>query len=365
MIHVAFETSSIHITQAGVNRYIQEILHEFDQMPERIVAHDVSYHPRFSRSNRVLRAYDTINREILWMQYRLPREVRRLPNINVLHTTNAIMPRRCHIPVVVSVHDLYALTYPEACKTWHHMAFAKHISNVARHADAVLFLSEYVRNEFLNMFPFYDEHRGVVVHCGVKSTFRVLEEGLLCVIKEKYMLNKKFILGVSSLAKNKNAATTIRAFATIADKVDHELVFAGDTRELKPELQKMADALGIGARVRFLGYVSDEDLPALYNLADCFCYASLCEGFGMPPLEAMRCGTPVVTSNTTSLPEVVGTAALQVDPLDYEQLGEALLTLATDERKRSELVRAGFERASYFSWERVASAILDVYNLVL
>jgi len=365
MITVVLETSSIHVTQAGIYRYIKELQAAFLDMPDEIRTYEMCYEPCFSRSNRFFRAYDTINREILWIQYVLPRKVQHLAEVDLMHTTNAIMPSRCKKPVVVTIHDLHAFTTSESGQGWHQLAFKKYINNVAQHAAAIIFMTNYVKNDFLTLFPFFDESRAVAVNPGVKSIFKVLEEKKLGGIKEKYGLYTPYILGVSSWSRNKNAATTIRSFAKIADTIDHELVFAGNARGYQAYLQELAQQLAVGDRVRFLGYVPDEDLPSLYNLADVFCYPSLYEGFGVPPLEAMRCGTPVLTSNVTCIPEVVGKAALQIDPLDGDQLADALRMLVTDETKRTELIQAGFERTADTSWARAARETRDVYTLVL
>jgi glycosyltransferase involved in cell wall biosynthesis len=190
----------------------------------------------------------------------------------------------------------------------------------------------------------------------------------LAAARARYGTGERFVLFVGALKPTKNLSTVIEAYVRLrrADATRHRLVLVGGTTAwLKEDITAAARASGYGDEIVFTGYVPDDDLVALYNAADIFVSPSLFEGFGLPPLEAMACGTPVVTSNTTSLPEVVGDAALMVNPLDAEELAGAMSAVLGDDALRAHLATRGLERAAAFSWEATARIVLEVYNDVV
>ena len=171
-----------------------------------------------------------------------------------------------------------------------------------------------------------------------------------------------FILAVGVLQPRKNLARLVEAFAAVARSIPHQLVLVGKEGWAHDELQATIARAGLGSRIVFTGYVPDADLPGFYNAADVFVYPSLYEGFGLPPLEAMQCGTPVIAGDTSSLPEVVGDAGILVDPRDTGKIAAALADLLRDERERARLRELGFERAKRFSWEETARQTVEVYR---
>jgi glycosyltransferase involved in cell wall biosynthesis len=183
-------------------------------------------------------------------------------------------------------------------------------------------------------------------------------------VAERFGLRGPFVLAVGVLQPRKNLPRLIRAFGRVAREAPHALALVGKPGWAHEELKRAVAASGLGSRVKFTGYVPDADLPVLYNAAELFVYPSLYEGFGLPPLEAMACGTPVVTANVTSLPEVVGDAALAVDPTDELALADAIGRALTDEALRERLRTAGLAHAALFSWERTAALTLQVYHRV-
>jgi glycosyltransferase involved in cell wall biosynthesis len=186
----------------------------------------------------------------------------------------------------------------------------------------------------------------------------------LAAVRERYGTSERFILCVGNLQPRKNLRTLIAAYVKLrrADATRHKLVLVGNKAWFYDDTFAMARASGYAEELVFTGYVPDEDLVALYNAADLFVYPSIFEGFGLPPLEAMACGTPVVTSNTSSLPEVVGEAGLMVDPLDAEALAGTMACVLGDGALRARLTVRGPERAATFAWETTARIIRDVYH---
>jgi glycosyltransferase involved in cell wall biosynthesis len=187
----------------------------------------------------------------------------------------------------------------------------------------------------------------------------VLEE-----VKARWGLDRPFILNVGTLEPRKNQTRLIQAYAMLKERTQlpHQLVIAGGRGWLYEDIFRRVNELGLKQDVRFLGYVAEEDLPALYNLADVFVFPSVYEGFGLPPLEAMACGTPVICSNSSSLPEVVGDAAIQVRPGDPDALVEAMEEVLNDGMVRQRLRDAGVEQAKRFSWEAAAQRLLSIYE---
>jgi glycosyltransferase involved in cell wall biosynthesis len=185
---------------------------------------------------------------------------------------------------------------------------------------------------------------------------------MLLRVRERYALGAEpFILSLGTIQPRKNYGRLIEAFQRI-DSAGARLVIAGGKGWLDRPIYEQAVAAGLGKRIQFLGFVKDADLPALYSAAAVFALPSLYEGFGLPTLEAMACGTPVVTSNVSSLPEIVAGAALTVDPRDVDGLAGALSTAMADSALRTRLTTAGVKRAKMFTWEKAAKQLYEHYQ---
>ena len=181
----------------------------------------------------------------------------------------------------------------------------------------------------------------------------------------KYSITGSFILFVGNISPRKNILALLQAFNKLKKRgIKHKLVIAGKKDQRYEQVLKTLNELNLGGEVIFTGYVPEEDLPKLYNAADLFVYPSLYEGFGLPILEAMACGTPVVASNVSSLPEVAGDAGLLVNPQDVDALTNAMYKVLTDDKLKESLIDKGLERAKFFSWEKTARETLEVYKEV-
>ena len=201
-----------------------------------------------------------------------------------------------------------------------------------------------------------------VIHQGVSGFFRPSDEADVLRVREKLGLPERFVLYLGTLEPRKNLPRLIRAFSHIADEVPHSLVIAGGKGWRVGKAVEIPSSLE--DRVLLTGFVPGADLPALYSAAEVFAYPSLYEGFGLPVVEAMACGTPVLTSSVASLPEVAGDAALLVDPLSEEGMARVLKRLCEDDALRESLSSEGLERASLYSWDGCARAVLGVYESV-
>jgi len=283
--------------------------------------------------------------------------------IDVVHV-EYVAPPLCPARVVVSVHDIAYERYPQFFTPGEVARFRALVPPTIRKAAAVLTLSEYSKRDIVRRYNVPPD-KITVTHLAADPMFRPIhDEGRLADVRERYGTGGEFILSVGNLQPRKNIKTLIEAYVRLrrADATRHRLVLVGKKAWLHDDIFAAARASGYADELVFTGYVPDADLVALYNAADLFVYPSIFEGFGLPPLEAMACGTPVVTSNTSALPETVGDAALTVDPLDVEALAEAIALILTDRTLHAHLSQRGPQRATIFSWEDTAHKTRDVYH---
>jgi glycosyltransferase involved in cell wall biosynthesis len=261
------------------------------------------------------------------------------------------------IPQVIIVHDLIPLLFPRDHLRPQHY-FRSFVPLLLRRSRAIVTVSENTKRDIISCYGIEAEKVLVVPDGYDKSRYRmgIDVEG----VKGKHGLTS-YLLYLGNLMPHKNLLRLFQAFARIVREVPHMLVITGrkDPR-FYPALEAEMQVLGLQDRVRFLDYVHADELPSLYAGADIFVFPSLYEGFGLPPLEAMACGTPVIVSNVSSLPEVVGDAALMVDPYDIEGMAKAMYKVLSDVELSEEMRRKGLERAKSFSWEQTAQSILKV-----
>ena len=219
--------------------------------------------------------------------------------------------------------------------------------------------------EDLKRFLGVPEEKVFVTLLGVSAEFAPAEPDAVAALRLKLRLPEHFFLYVGTIEPRKNLPRVIRAWDRTVEQHGWDLVIAGRDGWKTKNTQSAIQRAHNGARIHRIGFVDTEDLPALYSAADAFVWPSLWEGFGLPVLEAMACGTPVITSNTSSLPEVAGRAALLVDPENEELLGENMVRLAGDAKQRAALHNMGLNRARELSWERTAEATLAAYDRAL
>ncbi len=285
--------------------------------------------------------------------------------IDVAHVQYVASPL-CPTRVVVSVHDIAYERYPHFFIPSTVAKFRLLVPLTVRRAAAVLTLSEFSKHDIVRRYSVPSE-KVVVAPCAADPMYQPLRDpARLAAICDKYGTGERFILCVGNLQPRKNLKTLITAYVRLrrAGTMRHKLVLVGREAWLHEDIFAAARDSGYAEELVFTGYVPDEDLVALYNAAELFVYPSLFEGFGLPPLEAMACGTPVVTGNTSALPETVGDAALTVDPYDAEALAGAMARVLGDAVLRADLSARGLERAAAFSWADTATIIREVYRRV-
>ena len=363
MKSITFDISSLALTGGGTATYLRELLKGLGAFDKEISLSLLDYAPYFSRSSKFLRVFDTLNRELVWQQRTLPYKAKET-GAAVIHSPAMICPLSCDIPIVLTVLDAYIVRSPHSFSLWQRTIMNRWLLNCIERADRIIAISHFTKREILELYPHIPEEKIVVTWLGVNERFRIVSNEQKEHVRSKYHLDKPFILSVSTIEPRKNLKTLIRAFAQIKDRIDHDLVLTGAYGWNSKDLYSLITDLKLGDRIRFPGYVDTEELPAIYNLADVFVYPSLYEGFGLPPLEAMACGCPVITSNVASLPEVVGDAAKTLDPLDVEALAFSMERLLDDVDVRRKFVDMGLQRVKHFTWEQCAGETLAVYNSV-
>lgn len=298
---------------------------------------------------------------ILWEQAVAPLALRR-QRIEVVHGPVNVAPVVSGLPSVVTVHDLAFLIYPEQYPGAKQRYLNWVTRQSVRRAQRVIAVSEHTRQDILRFYG-VEPARVVTVPNGIDPAMRpVTDEAALASLRAAHGLDRDFVLFVGTLQPRKNLIGLLRAYARIAERVEAPLVVVGGRGWLDDPVFHEARALGIAERVVFAGYADPASLALWYSAATIFVYPSLYEGFGLPVLEAMACGAPVITSSTSSLPEVAGEAALLVDPTDAAALAVAMERALNDAGLRARLRESGLRRARQFTWERTARETVAVYR---
>jgi glycosyltransferase involved in cell wall biosynthesis len=299
---------------------------------------------------------------LAWEQVMLPGAIERL-RIDVLHSTHHTLPLR---PVrarrVVTVHDLtffrLPARYPPARRLY--MQALTRLS--VRAADAVIVPSEIVRLDVLRLFDLPEE-RVVAIHEAAAPGYAPMDREAAAATAARYGLRAPYVLSVGSSEPGKNRGRLFRALSQLrAEGHECTLAVVGQAAWGRDAEERAVESLGLGDAVRFLGYVPQSDMTALYNAATAFVFPSLYEGFGLPVIEAMACGVPVLTSNVSATAEVAGDAALLVNPRSVEEVRDGLRRLLTEPALRDDLGARGSARAAQFSWARAAEETYAVYR---
>jgi glycosyltransferase involved in cell wall biosynthesis len=294
----------------------------------------------------------------------LSSQLRRNP-VDVLHV-QFTSPPFAPCPVVVSIHDLSFEHLPQTFKRRSRTQLRMTVRRSARQASQIVALSEYARQDIIKTYGVSPAKLSVIPLAAPSHFFPVTDERELQRVKQTYGIHSNYILSVGSIQPRKNLSRLIAAYSRLRDTQPEgklpQLVLVGKCAWLYDETLRTIKELEVSNSVVLTGYVPEKDLPALYSGALCFVYPSYFEGFGLPPLEAMKCGAPVIAGDRTSLPEVVGQAGMLVDPFDVDAIACAIVKVISDSNLRSDLRAKGLERALLFDWRTTARQTLAVYQ---
>ncbi|MCC7103522.1 MAG: glycosyltransferase family 4 protein [Chloroflexi bacterium] len=362
---------------AGIGRFVRSLVFALSELDHEndyqllYAAPNEGATPRFPEADNFGRRQMRFSQrtlDILWHRLRLPISTDLFSGCSdIFHSPDFVLPPVRGARSLLTVHDLAFLLFPD-CADASLRAYLEQVvpRSVAR-ADFIAADSENTRNDLICLLGARPE-RVAVVPGGVDPFFHPVEdEARLAAARRQLGLDDRpFILFVGVLEPRKNLTTLFDAYRQLRDrcKIPHRLVVVGKRGWLVEDILSHAEQSPYRDDIVFSGFVPDADLPALYSTATVFAFPSLYEGFGLPPLEAMACGTPVVVSRTSSLPEVVGDAGLQVDPENVDELAAALELAVLDDKLRVEMRRKGLARAATFTWPAAARQLLNVYGQV-
>ena len=366
-MRIGIDARLVYYHQAGIGQYILRLtqaLAQIDQDDQFVI-----FKSRKDKTHIIHQS--NFKQQKLWTpsHHRFERFALSLElaphSLDVLHSPDFIPPSQPRCPIVITMHDLAFLLYPRFL-TRDSARYYGQVDLAARQADHIIAVSESTKRDTVRLLG-VPESKITMIHEAAHPLFTpVTNEETLERTRARHNLPPEFILFVSTIEPRKNLPTLLRAFRRLRDnyKSPAMLAIAGHRGWLAEEVDNVLDELKLRDAVHFLGGVPNEELVYLYNAARLFVLPSFYEGFGLPPLEAMACGTPVIVSNVSSLPEVVGDAGMLVAPEDVEGLTVAMWRVLTDDNLRKEMRAKGLKRAATFSWERAARETLDVYYKV-
>lgn len=300
--------------------------------------------------------------KLWWDQVSVPRLARK-EGLNLIYNPKLSVPLLTRCKTVLVMHGADQFATAHAFKWSDRVYFT--IANwlYCKRASAIITMTNLGASDIARYMG-ADSKKIHVINEAYNEHCRVLENDRLIESRSKYSLPERFILYLGGIDPTKNIGNLLRAYASIRKSFPHKLVFVGFNRLKFAEDLRLIDTLGLRNDVVFTGFVPDEDVPVMYNLADLFIFPSFYEGFGIPVLEAMACGCPVVTTKTGCSPEVAGGAAILVDPHSPDEIADAAQRVLTDEALRANLVEKGLQRAQQFSWEKCASETLALLEEV-
>jgi glycosyltransferase involved in cell wall biosynthesis len=372
---IAYDVSFIHKEKTGVGVYISNLIEQILRI-DRANAYILFGASLFLDVKRI----NSLQTENVSLKlYRIPGGIKRfiwnnldlnidrfVGDFDVFHSTEGFVLPTTAKKRVVTVHSVAARVVPSLFSP-SILRDNKYLEEVVEHADAIITVSEASKRDIMRLFG-VEENRVHVHHIGRDDNFRRVTDGsLLAEARRKYGLPQKFFLFVGTLQPCKNVARLIDSFELFTRKArsDYRLVIVGKYGwmfdDIKVKLERLCrNRLGI-----HLGYVKNEDLPAIYNLSRALVLPSFYESFGIPILEAMSCGTPVICSRAAAMPEIAGNAGFYVNPRDVDELAEAMLAVSQDEDLSTKLSAQAFERSKLFSWDETARKTLALYQALV
>jgi len=307
---------------------------------------------------------------ILWQRLRIPLPIQLVTGrLDLFHSPDFVLPFVGRTPALLTVHDLSFLRVPQYFVPGFRAYLERAVSRGVSRAQHILADSKSTLSDLVELMG-VPRDKISVVYPGVERRFSRIEDAqVLARVSDRYSLPQRFVLGLSTLQPRKNFEGLIEAFRILLagaserqETANLHLVICGGLGWMWEELEGRVAQHGLGDRIHFAGFVHDEDLPALYSLASVFAFPSWYEGFGLPVLEAMACGTPVVAANNSSLPEVVGEGGLMVDAANPEELAAAIQRILVDRNLREDLTAAGKAHAARYTWHQAAASLLGIYK---
>ena len=370
-MNIGFVSDAISENIVGVGRYAKNVFLHLALMGENPIPVDWRYDESFLSimgehvpNSVVISNPWPATRNLLWHFFLLKELNKKVDSLDIVFDPSQFIHPvgKLKIPLVYVVHDVSFINFPECHRKGKKTLFKLFFKDTLQKADCIVCDSHYTENELQKNFPVNHDKISVIYGAADECFRPISNESELERVRQKYKLPQDFLLYVGTIEPRKNLDQLLQAYHFFGDRIPFPLYIGGKVGWRSASLFKLHQSLGLKGRVNFFGYVPDDDLPTLYNLATAFIFISKDEGFGLPPLEAMQCGTPVVISNAGSLPEITGDAALIIDPDDPQAIGETLEKICKDKELQSGLRESGLKRSSDFSWENAAKELILLFQ---
>lgn len=365
---------------AGIGRYTRSLVAavaELDHTNEYVLFYSLKRggaSPHLGELHRLLRAHPNFSARraplperamtILWHRLHIPCGVDQFTGpLDVFHSPDFVAAPQRRGRSIVTIHDLSFLAAPDCAEPSLRKYLRRAVWDSVRKADSLVAVSANTKADLVRLLRIPGERIDVVPNGTDERFSPVTEPERIAGLRAQLGLNEPYILTVGTLEPRKNLVRLLEAYRLLRDRgMAQRLVIAGRKGWLYGPIFEAVNRLDLGPTVTFLDFVDDADLPALYSAAEAFVYPSIYEGFGIPPLEAMACGTPVIASNTSSLPEVLDKAAILVDPVDTRAIAWGIDRVLNNKEERESLIRAGRERAAMFPWIPAAAKLIEIYQ---
>ncbi len=364
---------------SGSGQYLLHLLNTLEQVdtqneyvlfgPQEITQETLPFPYQATPVPAFARGRENIEK-VLWEQVTSPAAARKA-GVDIFHVPYFAPPLLSRVPTVVTIHDVIPLRLPLYRAGAKVGAYTRLVARAAHNATLVITVSQHAKQDIIDALKIPAERIRVIYQAAAEAYRPVTDPTVLAAARARYGLGERYILYLGGLDQRKNVPQLVRAFAHLYSQIedpDLQLMIAGNPDQqsgpLFPDPRPVAADLGMTRQIIYR-FIEEEDKPAIYSGASVFVFPSLYEGFGLTPLEAMSCGTPVVCSNRTSLPEVVGDAALSIDPEDTGVLVEAMRRVLTDSALQADLRARSLQQATHFSWRKTATETLAAYTETL
>ncbi|HEX3012704.1 MAG TPA: glycosyltransferase family 1 protein [Methanobacterium sp.] len=372
-MNIGIVSSFIDEYSGGIGVYTHHLVKNLNKMDSENNYHLIHYSKSdleiYNQNNEIIIPKNRLIRRwgsyMFWRYFTLPQGLKKY-KLDVVHDPYELGPFTFNQPFkkVITVHDLTPLLFPNLFKRGDVMLHRLLLKKTISKADKVITVSYNSQRDIMEYLNVPEEDIEVIYN-GRNENFRPLNSRKIEEVREKYRLPSRFILSVGGLHPIKNIPRLLEAYYLARkDGLEHKLVLVGGAVDRAEEIFQIITVLGLEGHVFFTGIVPDDDLVGIYNAADLFLYPCIYAGFGLPPLEAMACGTPVITSCSSSLPEIVGDAAKLIDPYDPEKLAGAINMMLSDDETMKMFIKKGLKRSKMFNWRNTAYKTLKIYKEV-
>lgn len=373
-MNIGIDISSVVNQKTGVARYTKQLVKNLLEIDKENRYTLYSFFGSrkntlpFNKNNAIFKAYNYPPQSFKTFLLML-RLLNKSPDFltkeaDIMHSTDLLFPASSNKPSVLTVHDLIFLRFPRFY-TQKNRSYMKSMAKFSiKNASHIICYSQATKKDIVNLLA-VDENKISVIYLGVEKYFKRTNNRSISLAKQKYKLPRNYILTLSTIEPRKNLKRLIQAFNSIKSEIgDFKLVIVGQRGWKYRKFFQFLSQMDVEEDIVLTGYVNDKDLPAIYSGASVFAYPSLYEGFGLPVLEAMACGTPVVCANTSSLPEIVGEAAVTINPYSVKEIATGIKNVIVDKNLAKTLSNESIKQARKFSWENTAKQTLAIYKQV-